>query len=107
MCAMHAWHMSNITQLGNMKVAESRGSVGPMRPPFRIHRHMLGTGLKHLNLMLQTVKKEREKPNRFRDQKDQNTTLKSCHARLHPLLTVQDLRSSVGCMQGNEGDRQQ
>lgn len=24
-----AWHVSNITQLGSMKVAESRGSVGP------------------------------------------------------------------------------
>jgi len=47
------------TQLGNTKVAESRGSVGLRQPPFRIHRHNLRTSLKHLNLVLQTEKKER------------------------------------------------
>ncbi len=29
------------------------------QPPFRIHRHNLRTSLKHLNLVLQTEKKER------------------------------------------------
>ncbi len=43
-----------------MKVAESRGSVGPKRSPFRIHMHMLGTSLKHLNLDLQTEEKRME-----------------------------------------------
>ena len=48
-----AWHINDCTQLGNMKLAESWGFVGPQRAPFRSHMHVLGTSLK---LKLQTEK---------------------------------------------------